>query len=111
MFPVGLDAEVLIKNRALTEDFTKLYLELESEGFFRPCYIHIILRTIELILMGFVGWGFLQCPNYVTKCVGVFLIGLTQGRSGWLQHETGHNSFCGYPMLDRFFHVIFFGKR
>lgn len=51
---------MLKKNRALTEDFTKLYLELESEGFFKPSYIHNILRVIELFVIAALGYALLQ---------------------------------------------------
>lgn len=109
-FLVGSDVEVMKKNRALTNDFTKLFLELEREGLFEPSYLHNILRTLELFVMGAIGYSLLQSENFVTKYIGIFLIGLTQGRSGWLQHESGHNSLTGNPKVDRIFHVIFIGK-
>lgn len=105
-----MDAAVLKKNRALTKDFTELYLELENEGFFKPSYTHNILRITELVLMAAVGYVLLQRQNYVFKFIGIVLIGLVQGRSGWMQHESGHNSLSGIPKLDRIFHALLCGK-
>lgn len=102
---------MLKKNRALTEDFNKLYLELESEGYFKPSYTHNILRFIELIVMVAIGYKLILCESTFLICVGSILIGLAQGRSGWMQHESGHLSLTGIPKLDRIFHAIFFGKK
>lgn len=94
----------------LTEDFTKLYLELEKEGLFKPSYTHIFLRITEVLLMGILGYNLLLSQNSTVKLIGIVLFGLTQGRCGWIQHEGGHNSLSGNPKLDRIFHVIFIGK-
>lgn len=110
MFLVGLDAKVLEKNRILTEDFTKLYLELEKEGLFEPSYKHMFLRTVEVILMFLVGYRLLWFQNIFAKLVGIVLFGVAQGRCGWLQHECGHRSLSGNPKLDRLIHVLFIGK-
>lgn len=99
----------LKKNRALTEDFTKLYLELEREGLFEPSYIHIILRSAELFLLAAIGYMLLQCQNIVAKFIGIFFFALMQGRVGWLQHESGHRSLSGNPKFDRLFHAIMLG--
>lgn len=110
-FLVGLDESVLKKNRALSEDFTKLYLELENEGMFEPSYTHNILRFVELIVMATVGYMLIQCESKFAIVIGSILIGLVQGRSGWMQHESGHLSLSGNPKLDRIFHALFFGKK
>lgn len=107
---VGLDPMVLKKNRALTEDFTKLYLEIEKEGMFVPSYTHNILRVLELVVMGAIGYALVQCESNIAKVIGSILIGLMQGRSGWMQHEGGHNSLSGKPKIDRILHAFFFGK-
>lgn len=109
-FSVELREVVLKKNRALTEDFTKLYLELEREGLFKPSYIHNVLRMAELFIIAALGFVLLQFQNNGAKFIGIFLIGLMQGRSGWIQHESGHHSLSGNPKFDRFFHAIIFGK-
>ncbi len=101
---------MLKKNRALTEDFTNLYLELEKEGLFEPSYTHNILRFIELLVMAAAGYVLIQCQSIFAKVIGSVLIGLMQGRSGWMQHESGHLSLSGNPKLDRILHALFFGK-
>lgn len=110
MILVELDAAVLKKNRALSEDFTKLYLELEREGLFKPSYIHNILRVVELLIIAALGYVLLQWPHNGVKFIGIALIGLMQGRSGWMQHESGHHSLSGNPKFDRTFHAVIFGK-
>ena len=50
-FSVGLDAVVLKRNRDLTEDFTKLHLELEREGAFEPSYVQGFIRITELFVL------------------------------------------------------------
>ncbi len=102
---------VLKKNRALTEDFTKLYLELEREGLFKPSYVHNILRMAELFVIAAIGYILLQWQHSGIRLLGIVLIGLVQGRSGWIQHESGHHSFSGNPKFDRTFHALIFGKR
>lgn len=94
----------------MSDDFTKLYLELEREGLFEPSYIHNVLRMVELFMMAALGYYLLQWQNSGAKLLGIALIGLMQGRSGWIQHESGHHSFSGNPKFDRFFHAVIFGK-
>lgn len=83
MLTVQLDAEVLKKNRALSEDFTKLYLELEREGLFMPSYVHGVLRVAELLFLLIVGLTLIQWQNGVAKFMGILSIGFMQGRAGW----------------------------
>ncbi|KAG4079795.1 hypothetical protein HA402_014926 [Bradysia odoriphaga] len=103
------DDVVRKKNQALSEDFTKLYLELEREGLFKPSYVHNILRMAELFVIAALGYSLLQWQNSGAQLMGIFLIGLVQGRSGWIQHESGHHSVSGNPYFDRFFHAVIFG--
>lgn len=77
---------------------------------FEPSYTHNILRFAELVVMGAVGIALIQCQSYVAIVVGSILIGLMQGRSGWMQHESGHMSLTGSPKWDRILHALFFGK-
>ncbi len=98
------------KNRILTEDFTKLFLELKSEGLFEPSYLHILLRIIDVLITGLVGYFLFCCHNSIIKAIGLVIIGVTQGRCGWIQHEGGHLSLTGNPKLDRFIQNIFIGK-
>ncbi len=98
------------KNRALTEDFTKLYVELEKEGFFKPSYTHNVLRILDVLTIWYVGYLLLQWPSILAKGVAIFLIGLSQGRGAWVAHECGHYSFCGNPKIDRLIQIFTTGK-
>lgn len=60
--------------------------------------------------MASVGYALLQWQHYAVKFIGIALIGLVQGRSGWVQHESGHNSLSGKPKVDRIFHSLLCGK-
>jgi len=104
-----MDKAKLAKHQALTEDFTKLYLELEKEGLFKTSYIHNIFRVFEIIAIGYIGYLLLFSSSYLVKFLGCLLLGLAQGRSGWIQHESGHHSLTGRPNVDRFIHSALFG--
>ncbi|OXA56485.1 Fatty acid desaturase 2 [Folsomia candida] len=104
-----LGEEKLKRHQALTEDFNKLYLELEKEGMFRPSYVHNIYRISEIIAIGYVGYLLLFSQSYLIKLLGCLLLGLAQGRSGWVQHESGHHSLTGNPKADRLIHAVIFG--
>jgi len=99
----------LKRHQALTEDFNHLYLELEKEGLFEPSYIHNAYRLVEIVAIGVIGYLLLFSQSYVIKLLGALLLGLAQGRSGWMQHELGHHSLTGRPKWDRFLHSIVFG--
>jgi len=98
------------RHLALNEDFTKLYLELEKEGMFEPAYLHNFLRILEIIGIALLGYFCLFSGSYLVKFFGVVLIALAQGRSGWMQHESGHRSLTGKPNADRCLHAVIFGK-
>lgn len=106
---MGLNESQMERNRVLTEDFTKLYLELKDEGLFEPSYLHILLRIVDVFVLGIVGYSLLWSRFYSIKIIGMILLGLSLGRCGWIQHECGHNSISGNPKIDRFLHVIFMG--
>ncbi|KAJ6647039.1 Acyl-lipid (8-3)-desaturase [Pseudolycoriella hygida] len=106
---IQLDPATLKKNRALTEDFTKLYLELEREGYFKPSYVHIAYRLVELLLMSALGAYLSQIKTFWVQIVAVFVCGITAGRSGWVQHEGGHYSLTGNPKIDRYLQILTIG--
>lgn len=59
--------------------------------------------------MAAAGYFLLFSQYHAIKFVGITLIALVQGRSGWIQHESGHHSLSGNPKFDRAFHAVFFG--
>lgn len=77
---------------------------------FKPSYIHNVYRIAELFAIAYVGYLLLFSQSYIVKFLGCALLGLAQGRSGWVQHESGHHSLTGIPKLDRVLHDIIFGK-
>ncbi|CAL8122106.1 unnamed protein product [Orchesella dallaii] len=90
------------KNKALTEDFTKLYMELKAEGFFDPSYTHITYRILELILITVFGLHLVtQYSSLLAKSVGVFALAMGQGRAIWVMHEGGHYSLTGNVRIDK----------
>lgn len=107
VFPVGLDAKILEKNRRLTEDFTKLHYELEREGYFKPSYMHAFLRVMELFVLAAIGLGLFF---HDMKLIGIFVITLSRGRTAFLQHEIGHLAYSGNPKVDRLVQVFLQGK-
>lgn len=102
--------EVVKKNRALTEDFTKLHLELEKEGIFEVSYTHSFLRTMEFILLFAFAIALLQWQNCVARFIGSIMFGLAGGRAAYLGHELGHLSYSGNPKFDRIVHAVTYGK-
>lgn len=110
IFPVGLDAVILNKNRSLTEDFTKLYLELEKEGYFEPSYVQAFLRLMELFVLTGIGLVLLNNQYFVMKLFGVFFITVMRVRGAFLTHEQGHYSYIGNPKVERVIHSITDGK-
>ncbi|CAL8122110.1 unnamed protein product [Orchesella dallaii] len=90
------------KNKALTKDFTKLFMELKAEGVFDPSYTHITYRIVELILITVLGlYVVTQYPSLLAKSVGVFALAMGQGRALWVMHEAGHYSLTGNVSIDK----------
>ncbi|KAJ6635865.1 Acyl-lipid (8-3)-desaturase [Pseudolycoriella hygida] len=106
---IGLDAAVLRKNRSLTEDLTKLYLELEHEGAFEPCYVQAFIRFVEPFLLAGIGISLFYDPRYPIQALGIMFMVLGRGRAALLMHELGHYSFSGNPKVDQAFQAIFDG--
>ncbi|CAL8112297.1 unnamed protein product [Orchesella dallaii] len=104
------DKEIQTRNNVLTEDFTKLYLELKAEGLFHPSYFHVAWRLIEMLFLGFLGFYVItHHSNHWIKILGCFILAMAQGRAGWLMHEGGHFSLTGNPKVDRSLQVYIMG--
>ena len=106
---VGLDFATLKRHRALTEDFTELYRELEKDGYFKPSPGHIAYRIGELIFFAALGMYLMQQNCGACVAVGIISFALFQGRSGWLQHECGHHSLTGNSKVDRLIQAVLYG--
>ncbi|XP_037036805.1 acyl-lipid (8-3)-desaturase-like isoform X1 [Bradysia coprophila] len=95
---IGLDPDVLKKNRSLTEDFTKLHLELEREGYFDPSYMQSLVRLMEMLFWAVVGLTLFSKQKIVFAMAAITLARI---RAAFLVHELGHNSYTGNPKIDR----------
>ena len=94
------------RHQALTDDFAKLYVELEKEGLFKPSYLHVIYRILEAIALFYIALLLIWSPSILRQLSGCFLFALAQGRCGWIQHEAGHNSLTTNPKIDRILQAI-----
>jgi fatty acid desaturase 2 (delta-6 desaturase) len=98
----GLAFKAEGNDNELLHDFRLLTQQLKDDGYFKSNIPHIIYRHIELILMFF---GGIQCVLYSTTylgyIIGIVILGIAQGRSGWLQHEANHNSLTRVAWIDR----------
>jgi len=99
--------------RQMGEDFAKLHEELKAEGFFEPNYAHITYRFMEVFVMFAVGSYLLLCPPpseyMVWRFIGLLILGLMEGRCGWLMHEGGHGSLTGNIKTDRTLQIWTYG--
>jgi len=90
----------------LVRDFDELRMQLEKEGFFKPNYAHTVYRLAELAVMCVAGVA-LWMQGY--KAASVVMIGIMQGRCGWLMHEGGHYSLTGNIKVDRALQIFLYG--
>uniref|UniRef100_A0A6C0JH73 Fatty acid desaturase domain-containing protein n=1 Tax=viral metagenome TaxID=1070528 RepID=A0A6C0JH73_9ZZZZ len=99
---------ILNKNDAdkeMLEDFVEFRKSLEMRGYFRPSYLHVYYRLFEIFAIYLVAAVSIKY-NIVAS---VFLFGLCSGRTGWLQHEGGHNSLTTNIKIDKEIQSFFIG--
>jgi len=89
--PVTMDKEQVMK------EFNDWRIDLERRGFFEPSYLHVSFRIFELALLFGLGVYFIPINIYLSL---TFFM-LFGGRSGWVQHEGGHNSLTGNMKVDK----------
>mmetsp|Transcript_287 Transcript_287/g.505 ORF Transcript_287/g.505 Transcript_287/m.505 type:complete len:425 (+) Transcript_287:101-1375(+) len=95
------------KGDGLVSDFNKLRDELEKEGFFKPSLIHVAFRLAEIIGMHALGFWMIVGAGWVIP--GLLMLGVVQGRCGWLMHEGGHYSLTGNIKVDRALQIVLYG--
>jgi len=106
---------VLAKTRpprmeALSQDFEKLVKELVADGFFEPHMGEVVYRISELIALFVAGLYFLLCgKSWFLSGVGLIVLGIAEGRCGWLMHEGGHGSLTGKIHTDRALQIWIYG--
>ena len=90
----------------LVKDFVALREELRAEGFFTPSIPHVAYRLFELLAMHVLGAWLISVGWF---WAGIGMLGLAQGRCGWLMHEGGHYSLTGVPVADRHIQMLVYG--
>lgn len=99
--PVATDES----DKEMLEDFSKFRKSLEDRGYFRTNYFHVSYRIIEVISI-YLAAAYMIKYNVI---LSVLLFGLCGARSGWIQHEGGHNSLTGNIKNDKKIQDIFIG--
>jgi len=93
------------EDRDILDDFKKFRKSLVERGFFKPSYLHILYRFIELC--GIFAFATYMIPKSIL--VSTMAFGLFGGRCGWIQHEGGHNSLTGKIWMDKFIQEFLLG--
>jgi len=76
-----------------------------KECLFRFSPLHFIYRMLEIVAMTVAGYMLVLRGWYWT---GMFILGITSGRCGWIQHEANHNSMTGVMKIDKLIGSFFF---
>jgi fatty acid desaturase len=95
------------RNRKLSAAFIAFRRQLEAEGMFKPSSAHIAYRMLELVVMHAVGlWLVFSTPLWL---FGLVMLGIAEGRCGWLMHEGGHHSMTGIIPIDVKLQEVIYG--
>jgi len=90
---------------ALLNDYDEMRAQFVKEGLFKFSPIHVTYRIVEIFAMIVLGYWLVHQGWYWT---GMFILGITSGRCGWLQHEANHNSLTGVMAIDKILGSFFF---
>eukprot|EP01062_Namystynia_karyoxenos_P056376 TRINITY_DN47322_c0_g1_i1.p1 TRINITY_DN47322_c0_g1~~TRINITY_DN47322_c0_g1_i1.p1 ORF type:complete len:460 (+),score=173.94 TRINITY_DN47322_c0_g1_i1:108-1382(+) len=94
----------------LSSSYQRLRRELVDAGYFRPSLVHIAYRLAEIVLLHALGlWLLMGFASVAVRAAGLLLLGVVQGRCGWLMHEAGHYSFTKVAPLDRALQAVLYG--
>jgi fatty acid desaturase 2 (delta-6 desaturase) len=93
------------EDREILDDFKKFRQSLVDRGFFKPSYINIAYRIIEL--GGIFAFATYMIPKSIL--ISTMAFGLFGGRCGWIQHEGGHNSLMGNMRTDKLIQEFLIG--
>jgi len=89
----------------MLKDFILFRQSLEQRGFFKPNYVHVSYRIVELVSL-YILAAYLIQKNVI---LSILLFGLIGGRAGWIQHEGGHNSLTCNIKIDKKIQQFFMG--
>eukprot|EP00392_Amoebophrya_sp_AT5.2_P009838 g9866.t1 len=98
-----------VGDQGLLADIRKLEAELDAEGYFKPSPAHAFYRVLEIVAMHAIGLWLLTVGKNVCVFAGLVVLGIAEGRCGWLQHEGGHYSLTGKMKLDKFLQQLLYG--
>ena len=117
--PTPTDARevaAVARARKFTTEFAAFRKQLEAEGWFEPDYYHTFYRILEVVLMHLVGLYLMiqfssswELGPTLPWTVGLIMLGIVQGRCGWLMHEGGHFSMTGNPRIDTRLQELLYG--
>jgi fatty acid desaturase len=96
--PAPAPAKGQERQTKMSQDFVKLRRELEAEGWFKPSYAHLLYRISELVVLHAIGICMLLYTGFWLPALAI--LGIGEGRCGWLMHEGGHYSLTGYMPFD-----------
>jgi fatty acid desaturase len=93
---------------ALARDYAALREEFKAEGMFEPSPVEVVYRNAELVVLHAVGI-YLLSLGAAFVLPALVILGIAQGRCGWLMHEGGHYSLTGQPKVDRALQIVLYG--
>ncbi|ORC86636.1 putative delta-5 fatty acid desaturase [Trypanosoma theileri] len=103
----GADPKETARLEKLSRDFRKLHDDLRQEGHFKASYFRAIYLLTEVIIMHAIGlWILMNTKYWIPACI---ILGIAEGRCGWIEHECGHYSFFGISWLDKKIQEICYG--
>eukprot|EP00756_Hemistasia_phaeocysticola_P000906 Hpha_TRINITY_DN10654_c0_g1::TRINITY_DN10654_c0_g1_i1::g.156694::m.156694 len=94
----------------LSTSYQKLRADLKAKGHFEPSVAHVLYRLAEIAIMHIVGiYILMNYPTPLGVAGALLMLGVVQGRCGWLMHEAGHYSYTKVPALDRVLQIFLYG--
>ena len=105
--PVPVEKQPSPNARDYSKAFSIFSEKLRKEGLLDPSISHATYRVTELLVMHTLGYYLIFFTSYLP--VGFVILGIAQGRCGWLMHEAGHYSLTGVIALDLPIQVILYG--
>merc|ERR1711959_157147 len=70
----------------------------------------IAYRFFEIVALFAAGFYLLLgCSSWALRAMGIIVLGIAEGRCGWLMHEGGHGSLTGKIKIDRTLQIWLYG--
>jgi len=104
---VAVETKEQARLRKLSADYFEFREELRREGWFNTDYVHVAYRIAEIFAM--YAAGIYMLLNTTWTIPALVILGIVQGRCGWLMHEGGHISLTGNTNFDIRLQEFFYG--